>query len=352
MSRVSKSSQLPHNSHISADSLGNHDITLDHDFYSKSWQRFHNKNKQDESECLSLLTTSKTITYLSHESTTVRLKDPDGPGTTFTVFGSPYSPGNGRWAFDYEPAILNSAENPTEAPTLAASKLWAKIPENLDILVTHTPPDIHFSTVASASYPSGCRTLLRALARVRPRLHVCGHVHLERGVEHITWGKSLCGSGLSDRLDFFAERWDDPSPDTTSAKLSLVDLTSSSKNYHHDGRRWYPNTSHNPSTASPTQGSTYDIPLPPAQHNNILETGCRLGPSTDDPSSARRTGCFGTGDLESEPGPASAIVLGNDRRQTCVVNSAIVATTWPHLGGKRFNKPIVVDLDLPVWKQN
>ena len=37
------------------------------------------------------------------------------------------------------------------------------------------------------------------------------------------------------------------------------------------------------------------------------------------------------------------------RRQTCVVNCAIMANSYPHVGGKRYNKPIVVDLDLPVW---
>lgn len=37
------------------------------------------------------------------------------------------------------------------------------------------------------------------------------------------------------------------------------------------------------------------------------------------------------------------------RRETCIVNAAIMATSWPHRAGKRFNAPIVVDLELPVW---
>lgn len=36
------------------------------------------------------------------------------------------------------------------------------------------------------------------------------------------------------------------------------------------------------------------------------------------------------------------------RRETCVVNAAIMANSWG--GPKRFNKPIVVDIDLPVWQ--
>ncbi|KAK4127985.1 Metallo-dependent phosphatase [Parathielavia appendiculata] len=37
------------------------------------------------------------------------------------------------------------------------------------------------------------------------------------------------------------------------------------------------------------------------------------------------------------------------RRETCVVNSTTLATGQPHTGGKRFNKPIVVEIDLPIW---
>lgn len=36
------------------------------------------------------------------------------------------------------------------------------------------------------------------------------------------------------------------------------------------------------------------------------------------------------------------------RKETCVVNAAIMAASYG--GPKRFNKPIVVDIDLPVWR--
>jgi hypothetical protein len=36
-----------------------------------------------------------------------------------------------------------------------------------------------------------------------------------------------------------------------------------------------------------------------------------------------------------------------DRSMTCVVNAAIMQNSWG--GPKRLNKPIVVDIDLPVW---
>jgi len=37
------------------------------------------------------------------------------------------------------------------------------------------------------------------------------------------------------------------------------------------------------------------------------------------------------------------------RRETCIVNAAIMANSWG--GKKRFNRPIVVDVDLPVWEE-
>lgn len=37
------------------------------------------------------------------------------------------------------------------------------------------------------------------------------------------------------------------------------------------------------------------------------------------------------------------------RQETCIINAAIMAKSWPHVGGKQFNRPIVVDVNLPVW---
>jgi hypothetical protein len=44
--------------------------------------------------------------------------------------------------------------------------------------------------------------------------------------------------------------------------------------------------------------------------------------------------------------------FGARRRESCIVNAAILATSWPHRQGKQFNAPIVVDLDLPTWRSS
>ncbi|KAK4249820.1 Metallo-dependent phosphatase-like protein [Corynascus novoguineensis] len=245
---------------------GNHDITLDPEFYVKHGSSFHNQCPQNAAECQSLLTSSRTITYLRNNSATIRLERPDGPRTTFTVFGSPYSPQYGTWAF-----------------IPSAAQLWAAIPHSTDILVTHTPAYGH----RDDSF--GCEELRQALARVRPRLHVCGHVHQGRGAERVRWdtGNLRTGDGVT-AVELSVEPWEDPNPDPVSAKISLVDLTG------RGGKR--PLDFNDPSTGQTTRM-------------------CREG-----------------------------------RKETCVVNCAIVATSWPHAGGKRLNKPIVVDLDLPVWR--
>ena len=34
--------------------------------------------------------------------------------------------------------------------------------------------------------------------------------------------------------------------------------------------------------------------------------------------------------------------------ETCIINAAIIGTNWPHKAGKKTNKPVVVDMQLPV----
>ncbi|KAL2142570.1 hypothetical protein VTI28DRAFT_1016 [Corynascus sepedonium] len=290
---------------------GNHDITLDPEFYAKHGSSFHNQCPQNAAECQSLLTSSRTITYLRNNSATIRLERPDGPRTTFTVFGSPYSPQYGTWAFMYPrpgQELDASSSDGAAGASSSAAQLWAAIPHSTDILVTHTPAYGH----RDDSF--GCEELRQALARVRPRLHVCGHVHQGRGAERVRWdtGNLRTGDGMT-AAELSVEQWEDPNPDPTSAKISLVDLTG------RGGKR--PLDFNDPESASQDSVGSCD---PTERHEDVT-----LG--TQSTGQATRMSREG-------------------RKETCVVNCAIVATSWPHTGGKRLNKPIVVDLDLPVWR--
>ena len=66
---------------------------------------------------------------------------------------------------------------------------WSEtIPEDIDILITHTPPKYHLDLSLSGAL--GCEFLLREVARVKPTLHVFGHVHWAAGKTVVWWDKA------------------------------------------------------------------------------------------------------------------------------------------------------------------
>lgn len=181
--------------------------------------------------------------YLQHASAVIQLP---GKGISLRVFGSPYSPDRGRqnWAFQYEEKVAES--------------IWSALPEDVDILVTHTPPKGCLD--ASKHWEEGgCPALKTALSRSRPLVHVFGHCHEGRGamiVQHSTHSDKPTTSIT----------WDDPGAQNN--KQSLLNLT--------------------------------------------------------------RKGL----DLRSGD-------------QTALANASIMATSF-HRGSKAFNKPIVVDVEIPL----
>jgi Icc-related predicted phosphoesterase len=54
---------------------------------------------------------------------------------------------------------------------------WARVPERLDILVTHGPPFAILDHAGSEERREGCPQLLEAVCRALPRVHVVGHIH-------------------------------------------------------------------------------------------------------------------------------------------------------------------------------
>ncbi|KAI0420185.1 Metallo-dependent phosphatase-like protein [Xylaria grammica] len=302
---------------------GNHDLTLDTEFYEAYGLYRHNQNPQVPEDCQALLTEAKTLTYLLHESRTIKLASPSGPQTRFSVFGSPYSPAwGGAWAFQYP---RNDDDN------MAAKSLWEEIPLDTDIVITHGPAHTHCDE-SSTREASGCEILRQELWRVRPRLALCGHIHEARGAERVRWD-------LESKNARYAEMgrtiWQDPDPE--SEKNALVDLTAKGGiPLDNDGspclsdeksrREWYDRQRGN--SGVPGEG----------ENTNIAYPGVGTLGLGEDPDSAR------------SDGQALAGRLG--RKETCVVNCAIQYSSYPHSGRgpRKLNKPIVVDLELPVWE--
>lgn len=139
---------------------GNHDLTLDAASYPHTHSRFGHRVAYDTEACRKMIAQAKGIEYLCDSSTTV-----DG----ISVYGSPWQPEFGGWAFNL-PRGKQCRER------------WRQIPTGTDVVMTHGPALGH-GDLCSSGARAGCLDLLHELqTRVRPRYHVFGHVHEGYGV--------------------------------------------------------------------------------------------------------------------------------------------------------------------------
>lgn len=137
---------------------GNHDSLLDPAYVARFPERIHEGEGTSRSDL-----NWGDITYLNNTSATVPLDNK----RTLSVYGSPWTPEYGAFAFQYPPI----------------RKVWADtVPNDTDILVTHGPPKGHLDLEGK-----GCPQLLKELKRVRPRLVVFGHIHAGRGRDVIRY---------------------------------------------------------------------------------------------------------------------------------------------------------------------
>jgi Icc-related predicted phosphoesterase len=88
-------------------------------------------------------------------------------GEAVTVWATPWSSQFMDWAFMKPPADLE--------------RIYAQIPEQIDILVSHQPPygfgDRYRHQSSGRIEHLGSRELLTAIDRIRPKLVICGHIH-------------------------------------------------------------------------------------------------------------------------------------------------------------------------------
>jgi predicted phosphohydrolase len=83
------------------------------------------------------------------------------------------------WGSPWQPFFCNWAFNLPRGAPLA--QVWAKIPTDTDVLITHGPPYGILDQVPGGEHV-GCEELLKALRRIRPRTHIFGHIHEGYGV--------------------------------------------------------------------------------------------------------------------------------------------------------------------------
>ncbi|KAJ4324753.1 hypothetical protein N0V94_001151 [Neodidymelliopsis sp. IMI 364377] len=129
------------------------------------------------------------VHYLQHKLLTLTITPQDPPTDSRTpllreggrqrrlrIYGAPQIPACGPMsvhAFQYS----------------RGSDAWSEtVPEDVDILVTHTPPKYFLDLAMSQGL--GCEHLLKEVTRVKPALHVFGHVHWGAGRTVVHWDKA------------------------------------------------------------------------------------------------------------------------------------------------------------------
>ncbi len=122
---------------------------------------------------------------------TIYLQDSACDYQGLKIWGSPWTPTFYDWHFMKDRGA-------------AIKEKWDLIPSDTDILITHGPP---FGILDQVSFSSkgrgvekfaGCEELREAMFRIKPKLHVFGHIHAQGGEK-------------VDRLHRVADR-DDPVP--------------------------------------------------------------------------------------------------------------------------------------------
>ncbi|KAF2097950.1 Metallo-dependent phosphatase [Rhizodiscina lignyota] len=151
-------SSLPHPQKVAI--AGNHDTYLD----PRSRMTLDEKDRTDILDWHGII-------YLQHSSITLNF--PERQNRQLKIYGAPQIPkcGGSQFAFQYN----------------RGQDAWSDtVPPNLDILITHTPPKYHCDLAAAL----GCEWLLKEVWRVKPKLHVCGHIHAGAGREVLWWDQS------------------------------------------------------------------------------------------------------------------------------------------------------------------
>jgi Icc-related predicted phosphoesterase len=114
-------------------------------------------------------------TYLQDKTSTV---------AGLTIHGSPWTPTFNEWAFMRDELELET--------------IWTRIPDDVDVLMTHGPPFGHGDLVVDGRH-AGSTTLLARLAQLASlRLHVFGHIHESGGSHDRLGGATLANVSYVD----------------------------------------------------------------------------------------------------------------------------------------------------------
>ena len=93
------------------------------------------------------------------------------------IYGTPWQPKFCGWAFNLDRGH-------------ALMEKWDQIPDDTDILITHTPP-VGYGDLCSTGIRAGCVELLMSVQqRIKPKYHIYGHIHEGIFVISLAWRRS------------------------------------------------------------------------------------------------------------------------------------------------------------------
>jgi hypothetical protein len=239
-----------------------------------------------------------------------------------------------------------------------------------DIVVTHTPAYGHCDIAANGDR-SGCPVLTRRLAEIRPVMHVCGHIHDARGVERVQWTSPSShttppsSSSAADTLCLVdsTTQWTDPGKG--NKKMALVDLTA--KGWAMDNSARGGVTRHGLSDSLrerlDRQPDAAVVEYQPGAAKLATEPSSLTDSALLDASEAgvecvwrRKAGgaieCRCACDVGRSVVDAHSPTTTStgQRMETAMINAAFLGQRVENKASKTFNKPIIVDVELPVWE--
>jgi predicted phosphodiesterase len=114
------------------------------------------------------------VIYLQDDDLVLYGDGPNGdmPENNIRIYGLPHTPEFYNWAFNVP---RNSHQ---------MQEIMNKIPDNADILITHGPAFGTLDTVVGRMNDHlGCELLAERIKVIKPKIHICGHIHSGRGYE-------------------------------------------------------------------------------------------------------------------------------------------------------------------------
>lgn len=125
------------------------------------------QNNPDEVK--DILTQYKNIDYLEDDWLTIHYGGLNGEYVedNIKIYGSPWQPEFYNWAFNL----------PRNGQSLKSK--WDAIPNDVDILITHGPAQGYLDTSGPPyNTPNlGCELLIDRIKEIKPKIHICGHIH-------------------------------------------------------------------------------------------------------------------------------------------------------------------------------